>query len=137
MIWKRAALKFTDKRGQIYDIITGEDTFDSVSMIRSNAGAIRGNHYHKDTHQYLHMIKGRLKYYYIPTSSEIPDKFKTTKTITLTEDDIVYTEPNEIHAMEILEDDTVFMVYTKGPRSGANYESDTFRVENIVVSETE
>jgi hypothetical protein len=36
--------------------------------------------------------------------------------------------PQEGHAFEALED-TTFLVLTRGPRGGENYEDDTFRLE--------
>lgn len=134
----RAFLAFQDERGQIYDVLKNAE-FDSVSMIVSKAGTIRGNHYHKDTHQYLHVIKGSLKYWWIPTTEPPPDsKFKVKMkpmSVMAREGDVIYTPPDEIHAMKFLEEGTTFLVYTKGPRSGADYESDTFRVDNIVGNE--
>jgi quercetin dioxygenase-like cupin family protein len=42
--------------------------------------------------------------------------------------DLVATGPNERHALQGIEESTL-MVFTRGPRGGKEYESDTFRLE--------
>jgi hypothetical protein len=41
-----------------------------------------------------------------------------------------YTPPFERHALEVLEQ-SFFIVITRGPRQGEQYESDTYRVEPL------
>ena len=41
--------------------------------------------------------------------------------------DLAKTEPLERHAMIALED-AAFMVFTRGPRGGEDYETDTYRL---------
>ena len=42
------------------------------------------------------------------------------------------TGPNEIHALKIGPEGNEFIVFSKGLRGGKDYESDTFRVDNII-----
>jgi quercetin dioxygenase-like cupin family protein len=41
--------------------------------------------------------------------------------------DLIATVPGERHAL-VGEEDVVCLVFTKGPRAGSDYESDTFRL---------
>jgi hypothetical protein len=42
--------------------------------------------------------------------------------------DLIATVPDERHAL-VGAEDVVCLVFTKGPRGGSDYESDTFRLE--------
>jgi hypothetical protein len=42
--------------------------------------------------------------------------------------DVVVNVPLERHAFQAMED-TTFLVLTRGPRGGENYETDTFRLD--------
>ena len=43
---------FRDDRGDITDILVKE-AIEYVTLITSNAGTVRGNHYHKQTYQWV------------------------------------------------------------------------------------
>lgn len=62
MIVTKKIPNFVDERGEITDIIDG-DNVNSITLITSKKGAVRGNHYHKQTIQYLYLIEGKLVYY--------------------------------------------------------------------------
>ena len=57
MIIKDIKKNFEDNRGIITDIITKE-RIDYVTIITNKKGSVRGNHYHKETIQYLYVIEG-------------------------------------------------------------------------------
>jgi quercetin dioxygenase-like cupin family protein len=116
----------TDARGAIADIFYS-NPMDHVAIIDSNPGALRGNHYHKETTQHMLMTKGSLEYWYKPVDSGEPAKMVLAKV-----GDLVSTPPNEIHALVITEEGNQFIVFSEGKRGGKDYESDTFRVESIV-----
>lgn len=114
---------FTDKRGTITDILVHEP-IESVVFIKSNKGAIRGNHYHKQTFQWTYILSGKVK-----VASYMPDGPKTpTIEQTVCAGDLVMHIPNERHAFLTLED-SEWVVLTRGPRGGKDYESDTFRLD--------
>jgi hypothetical protein len=46
--------------------------------------------------------------------------------------DLIRTDAGEHHAICALED-ALFFVFTRGPRGGENYESDTFRLETPLI----
>jgi len=111
---------FEDERGSITDILR-QEPIDYVTIITSKKGALRGNHVHKETVQYGYVMEGKLK-----ALSQMPDE--PVRTTVLEIGDMIVNVPNEGHAFEALED-TTFLVLTRGPRGGENYEDDTFRLE--------
>ena len=116
----------SDVRGDITDIFY-KDNIHHVAVIRSNKGAIRGNHYHKETTQYMLITKGALEYWHKPLGSD-----DEPNCILLKEGDFMETPPNEIHALNIVEDNE-FVVFTTGTRGGQDYESDTFRIDGNII----
>lgn len=111
-----------DERGSISDIFYNHP-IDHIAIINSKKGAFRGDHYHKFTTQHILMTKGSLRYYY-RNVNEGNDKVKS---VVVKESEMVTTGPNEVHALEILEDNQ-FIAFSEGKRGGKDYESDTFRV---------
>ncbi|MDP7310607.1 MAG: cupin domain-containing protein [Alphaproteobacteria bacterium] len=111
---------FEDERGAITDILR-QEPIDYVTVITSKKGALRGNHVHKETVQYVYVMDGRLK-----ALSQMPGE--PVRTAVLSKGDLIVNVPQEGHAFEALED-TTFLVLTRGPRGGENYEDDTFRLE--------
>lgn len=111
-------IAFSDARGAIADLLV--EPLDSATRIYTAEGAIRGNHYHRDTHQWTYVIDGMLQ---IVTR----DAGKLEEG-TLIAGELLYTPPYEQHAWKALRDTTV-LVLTRGPRSGVNYEQDTYRLE--------
>ena len=112
-----------DHRGLIEDLLPGP--IDCVTRITTKASKVRGNHYHRVSHQWAYVISGKLL-------------------VATVEDDGVHERvygPGEIsheppglhHAWRALED-TVTLVFTRGPRSGAAYETDTTRLERPILT---
>ena len=113
---------FIDHRGEIKDLIQFDAQEIAITRIRSFSGVVRGNHYHKETTQWTYIVKGITRVVSIsPVTDILYEKIVGTG-------DVVLHLPNEKHAFEALED-TEWIVVTKGPRKGDNYESDTFRLE--------
>ena len=116
---------FEDERGWITDLVTGPDY--AVTQIFTKEGSVRGNHYHKKTTQTVHVLYGQLLCrsgamgefvgYAISASDRILDAGQS-----------VTEFAEQTHAWRALKD-TLVVVITRGPRSGKNYESDTFRLE--------
>jgi quercetin dioxygenase-like cupin family protein len=116
---------FSDERGKITDLIENEE-INSITLITFNKGAARGNHFHKETTQWNYLITGKIK-----LVTQIPGE-KVVETIMLP-GEFTVTRPNDRHALYAMETSEV-MVFTKGPRGGKEYESDTFRLEVPLVS---
>lgn len=115
---------FKDHRGEIIDLLENESV-NAVTLITFTRGAVRGNHYHKQTTQWNYLLSGCIK-----LVSQYPGG-PIVETI-MRAGDFVVTGPNVSHALVALEDSSV-MVFTKGPRGGKEYESDTFRLETPLV----
>jgi len=112
---------FSDDRGEIVDLLENEQ-INAVTLVTFSKGAIRGNHYHKFTTQWNYLLSGRVK-----LVSQDPDG-PVVETI-MQPGDFVVTEPNVRHALVGLEKSEL-MVFTKGPRGGKEYETDTFRLQD-------
>lgn len=117
--------KFRDPRGEITDILENIP-FDSATVITCRPGAVRGNHYHKETVQYLYILSGHILY-----RTKLPDG--TLIDSDLKPGDLILTEEFESHAMQAKEESS-FLVLTRGPRQGGNYEHDTYRLETPLIS---
>ena len=109
---------FFDHRGSIIDLL---GPVDAVTEIVSKAGAVRGNHVHARTTQWTYVCSGRLL-----TAVQAGDGGPPI----LTErgpGDLIEEPAGLAHAWKALTGCTV-LVFTRGPRSGAAYESDTERL---------
>lgn len=109
----------TDERGVIKDLLQDE-TINAVTIITFKKGAVRANHYHKETYQWNYVLSGLIK---IITQMQNQEKVETI----MNKGDFVLTVPEESHALTAIEPSEL-LVLTKGPRSGNNYENDTFRL---------
>ncbi len=110
---------YTDERGIITDLLQDE-TINAVTIISFAEGAVRANHYHKETFQWNYVLSGSIK---IVTQLPNQEKVETL----MNSGDFVVTVPNENHALTAVEQSEL-LVLTKGPRGGDNYENDTFRL---------
>ncbi|MDC0459763.1 hypothetical protein OAM07_03315 [Crocinitomicaceae bacterium] len=120
-------INFEDDRGIIMDLLSKEE-MNSATIITFKKGAIRGNHFHKFTLQYNYIIKGSLRYVYQKDNGPIGEVILSTDN----KSRLNYSEPLEKHAMVALED-TEMLVLTMGPRSGKDYESDTYRLSKPLI----
>ena len=109
----------TDERGVITDLLQDE-TINAVTIISFLKGAVRANHYHKETYQWNYVLSGSIK---IVTQLQNQEKVETI----MNQGEFVVTMPNESHALIAVEQ-AELLVLTKGPRGGDNYENDTFRL---------
>jgi quercetin dioxygenase-like cupin family protein len=115
---------FIDGRGEIRDLLRDAE-LDSVTLIHTNRGGVRGNHYHRETSQWTYVISGRLRWVTQKPGEE-------AQVDVVGPGSFVLSPPDERHAM-IAEEDTTMMVFTHGPRSGENYESDTIRLDDHLI----
>jgi len=116
--------KHIDDRGEITDIFYNVN-IEHVAIIKTKAGSIRGNHYHKKTVQHVLILEGQMEYWTQPY-----DKSKEVEMKLLNPGDMVTSPEMEIHAMTFPTDNK-FIVFTVGKRGGKDYEDDTYRVDNI------
>jgi len=111
---------FKDDRGEITDLLENEN-INAITRITFRKGAVRANHYHKQTTQWNYVVAGSIK-----LVSQEPGQ-PPAETI-LGPGEFAVTGPNVSHALVALEESDL-LVFTKGPRGGKEYESDTFRLE--------
>ncbi|MGH7076062.1 MAG: cupin domain-containing protein [Stellaceae bacterium] len=116
---------FSDERGEIIDILKNNPV-EYATLITSKKGAVRANHFHKDTYQWVYMVEGRMRIRAQMPSAEIEE-------VVLNKGELIVNVPHESHAFEALED-SVMLVLTKGPRGGENYEKDTYRLEEPLIA---
>lgn len=116
---------FEDERGWITDVLEGE-VVEYATIIFSKQGARRGDHYHRESVQYIFVLKGRLK-----VLTQMPDE--DIQTTIIKTGDLALNLPMERHAVIALED-SEFLVLTRGPRGGRNYEKDTYRLTESLVT---
>jgi len=118
VVRKRAV--FRDRRGQITDIFEG-GKFDCLTILTCKKGSVRGNHYHKATTQYTYVLDGRFRLYTQNPGRPIMSRIVRTG-------DLVISPPLERHAFEALTDSEL-LAFCTGLRAGAQYERDTFKLE--------
>ncbi len=114
---------FIDKRGVITDLIENEK-INAITHITIKKGSVRGNHFHKKTWQWNYVIRGKMKL--------ITKKKNKIKQCTLKVGDLALVSPKEEHALVGLQN-CECLVFTKGPRGGKEYESDTYRIKKTLI----
>ena len=118
---KKIKVAFKDERGAIADILS-KQPIEYITIISSKKGAVRGNHFHKRSVQYNYVLKGKIK-----LLSRMPQG--NIRNVILKPGDLACNPPGEEHVLVALAD-SVFLVFTRGPRGGKNYEKDTYRLKN-------
>jgi len=114
------APSFKDARGEITDLLENENV-NAITVITFRKGAVRANHYHKHTTQWNYVVSGSIR-----LVTQTPGE--SVREVVMRPGDLVATGPDERHALQGLEESTL-IVFTKGPRGGKEYESDTYRLE--------
>lgn len=117
-------VSFSDARGEIIDLLENE-TINAVTVISFKPGAVRANHYHLHTTQWNYVISG-----HILLASQVPGQ--AVEKILMNPGDLVETPPEVRHALQGM-DEAVLMVFTKGPRGGKEYETDTYRLQDPLI----
>ncbi len=120
MIIKQITKDFEDHRGVISDILVKEK-IDYVTIIFNNKGAIRGNHYHKETIQFLYVLEGSILVASQKKGKEVEEKV-------LKEGSLLFNEAREAHAIKSLEHSKL-LILTRGLRGGKDYETDTYKLD--------
>jgi quercetin dioxygenase-like cupin family protein len=117
--------RFEDHRGVIEDILDlgGVDLNGVVTRIFTRKGAVRGNHIHEHTDQWVYVVSGRM----LTAMANVDSSRFAPGSIAeeVRRPGELFCEPQGVpHAWKALED-TVVLVFTKGPRSGQDYARDT------------
>ena len=119
----KSKINFKDSRGIISDLIEKEN-INAVTFITLNKNSVRGNHYHKKTIQWNYILSGKVIFV-----SELNGK---RKTLVGNKGELIKLDIKEKHALKGLKK-SEFLVFTKGPRGGKEYENDTFRLKKKLI----
>jgi quercetin dioxygenase-like cupin family protein len=115
---------YTDERGTITDLIVTDDY--SITHITFTEGAVRGNHYHKETEQIDVILNGKFRMARCPENLINREECKLYTEL-ITGDKITH-EPNVAHAYQaVTKGEMVSICF--GTRKGTDYEKDTYRLE--------
>jgi dTDP-4-dehydrorhamnose 3,5-epimerase-like enzyme len=112
--------KFADDRGLIQNLVDG--MIGDVAIIDSNINSIRANHIHKLDWHFSYLTHGSMTY-----SWKELDSVLQTKSILVSEGQMIFTPPKTPHKMEFLEK-SQFIAISALSRSQDNYEADTERL---------
>jgi len=115
----------TDARGTITDLIS-DDEVNAVTLITFTKGAVRANHFHERPIQWNYVLSGE-----ILLVTQMPGAERVEKV--LKKGDFAVTRENERHALQGVAEAEV-LILTKGPRAGTQYENDTFRLAEPLIS---
>jgi hypothetical protein len=118
---EKKKVNFKDARGTIMDIVVGMP-FEHCVIIYCNKGAVRGNHFHKNSTQSDFMLFGKMRVYSRKKAGK-----KIEQSI-VSENDLTCFEKGEVHE-QIALGKCAFLSFVKGPRGGNKYETDTFRLK--------
>jgi dTDP-4-dehydrorhamnose 3,5-epimerase-like enzyme len=116
---------FANQNGEIFNLLL--ERFTSVGLIRSVAGAVRANHFHKTDWHYTWVQTGSVWYYWRPLGSKERPKHQLFPAGTM-----FFTPPLVEHAM-FFPDPSVILTFAKNIRDQEHHESDVVRVGLIAV----
>ena len=117
-----------DNRGFIQDLACNTQ-INTVTQIYSRPNTIRAEHYHKLTEQYNYVAKGSL---ILAVRADYGAPISYTN---FQQGDFFLIEKCEHHAIKFL-DDSFLLVLTIGPRGGKDYETDTYRLTDSPLFDT-
>ena len=120
---------FANQNGEIFNLLL--ERFTSVALIRSVAGAVRANHYHKTDWHYSYVQSGSVWYYWRPQGSRERPQHQRFPAGTM-----FFTPPLVEHAM-VFPEETVFLTFAKNIRDQEHHESDVVRVPLVAVQRDE
>ncbi len=118
----RVPLKINHESNQGYIVNLREGVCGGVSIIESNAGTVRSNHYHKEDSHTLYVVSGALLYFERPIGQTRIDQ-----PLLLTPGQMFFTPPLKEHAIVFLFDSTMISVSAR-QRDHSSHEADVVRV---------
>ena len=113
-----------DARGTILDLVV--EQIDAITEITFAEGAIRGNHFHKETTQWTYVVYGEIEAFTILNGLVLSGTFKSGE--------LFVSKPQEPHEMKAKTSSKI-LVFTKGPRSGESYHTDTYPISIVGLNE--
>lgn len=116
---------FVNANGEIQNLVL--ERFTSAALIRSVAGAVRANHWHKTDWHYSYVVTGEVWYYWRPVGSTAQPQHQVFPAGTM-----FFTPPNVEHAM-VFPEATDFLTFAKNVRDHEHHEADLVRVPLVEV----
>ena len=113
----------SDARGLITNVFEGR--VEHVALITSKKGSVRGNHYHKQDHQYIYLVSGAFESHSVDVQN--PGK---KHVLNVKAGGLVNTPPMTAHAQKFTED-SVFLALSTRQREQGRYETDTIAYQVI------
>jgi hypothetical protein len=98
-----------------------------VGLIASKANSVRANHWHRTDWHYLYVVSGSFVHFFRPVGSN-----KRPKRMTVKSGEMLYTPPNEEHALWFREP-TVMVSMSRLSRTHDVHEDDVVRLETPLV----
>ncbi len=117
---------FEDKRGKIFDLV--EDPISHIGFITFKKGAMRGNHYHKQSTQYTFVLSGKIELY---TKDARKKNARAVKTI-MTPGYLAVIPPHIIHTYRAVTPSSMIDCTTV-TRVKKSYEEDTVRIDGALM----
>lgn len=111
MIIEHCSTAHQDARGRIIDLLR-DTPVEFTTLITSRAGAVRGNHYHKEATVYVFVLEGTFDIYSRLMGEDVSDMMATAGV-----GDLITFPPLDLHALVALED-SVFILFSHGKRGG-------------------
>ena len=110
-----------DERGVFRELLSG---FPAGNVVcgEMKAGAVMGNHYHRRTRVFFHVLSGGVRISTVNVESGARDAFA------LAENEGVFLEPGESHAIRFLEDSRFLMMKSE-PYDPADPDTIAYPVE--------
>ena len=117
---------FVNANGEIQNLVL--ERFTSAALIKSVAGSVRANHYHKTDWHYSYVLNGAVWYYWRPVGSQEQPQHQVFGPGTM-----FFTPPLVEHAM-VFPEQTDFLTFAKNVRDHEHHEADLVRVNLVGVA---
>lgn len=114
---------FTNTNGTIENLVL--EKFASAALIKSTAGALRANHWHRTDWHYAYILQGEIIYFWRPEGSKERPQQRLFKPA-----EMFFTPPRVEHAM-FFPCETTFLTFAKNTRDHEHHEEDLVRVNMI------
>ncbi len=104
--WAKTDFEFGDERGKLTQIV--HKGWNQVNYMTSEAGAIRGNHYHKNNAEFFYIISGKIKLTLQNLDKSIEEVYD------IKAGDVFIINKNINHIFEYLEPTALISMYNQG-----------------------
>ena len=113
---------FKDSRGSIYDIFYNK-SIKHISLIKSNKGVIRGNHYFKKNIQYIYNLSSSFEYWYKKYNSK-----NKLKKVIVKKGDLICTPSYELYALKFKKKNKL-LEFSTIERLKKKYQNDAVKIK--------